>query len=270
MCAGAAAARAANENARRQYKYNLEVRKRKHMQKLSIYNAAKVQFKQASQNIHQGLTAAWDRGQVKLRRVKEQVARRNEDKLIEMFQNSNYGNLMSEGQTGRSIARIGVMENAALGRFYTRNQNALTDAREDFMVGVKSSRNRAKLAREREYAKVAFNPVTDVAPPRPVMQNVGLAMFGDIFGFASTVVGMIPTGGAGSERALKENIKQIGRAKSGLGIYKFNYIGYPDKKYIGAMVDEVEKIFPDAVSEQPGNYLGVNYNKIDVIFKEVA
>ena len=36
------------------------------------------------------------------------------------------------------------------------------------------------------------------------------------------------------------------------------------------MVDEVEKIFPDAVGEQPGNYLGVNYNKIDVQFKEVA
>ena len=36
------------------------------------------------------------------------------------------------------------------------------------------------------------------------------------------------------------------------------------------MADEVEKIFPDAVSEQPGNYLGVNYNKIDVIFKEVT
>ena len=90
-------------------------------------------------------------------------------------------------------------------------------------------------------------------------------MFSDIFGFASTAVGM-----AQSERALKENIKQIGKAKSGLGIYKFNYIGYPDKQYIGAMVDEVEKIFPDAVSESPDNYLGVNYNKIDIEFREVA
>ena len=265
MCAGAEAARNANENARRQYKYNLEVRKRKHMQKLSIYNANKVQFAQASQNIHTGMTAAFDRAQVKLRRVREATATKNQDALIKMFQNSKYGNLMTQGQSGRSIARIGVMENAALGQFYSRNIRNLTDAREDFMAGVKNTRNRAKIAREREFAKVAFQPVTDVAPPKPVMQNVGLAMFGDMLGFASTAMSFVQ-----SERALKENIKKIGTAKSGLGIYKFNYIGYPDKKYIGAMVDEVEKIFPDAVGEQPGNYLGVNYNKIDVIFKEVA
>ena len=265
MCAGAAAARTANKNAVRQYKYNLEVRKRKHMQKLSIYNQAKVQFKKASQNIHKGMTEAWDRGQVRLRRVKEEVMGRNQKALIELFQKSEYGNLMAQGQQGRSIRRIGTLEKAALGRYYQKNSRVLTDQIDDFMVGVKSSRNRAKIAREREFAKVAFNPVTDVAPPKPALQNVGMALFSDIFSFATA---FIPA--PSSERALKENIKQIGRAKSGLGIYKFNYIGYPNKQYIGAMVDEVEKIFPDAVGEQPGNYLGVNYNKIDVIFKEVA
>ena len=262
MCAGASAAKVANQNAKRQYEYAVETRKRKHMQKLSIYKASKVQFAQASQNIHTGMTAAWDRAQVQLRRVKEATASKNQDALISMFQNSKYGNLMASGQSGRSIARIGVMENAALGQFYSRNMRNLTDAREDFMAGVKSTRNRAKLAREREFAKVAFQPVTDVAPPRPVYQNVGMALFGDILGFAAAL--------NPSERALKENIKKIGTAKSGLGIYKFNYIGYPNKRYIGAMIDEVEKIFPDAVSEQPGDYLGVDYNKIDVIFKEVA
>ena len=218
------------------------------------------------------MTEAWDRGQVRLRRVKEEVMGRNQEALIEMFQKSEYGNLMAQGQQGRSIRRIGTLEKAALGRYYQKNSRKLTDQIDDFMVGVKSSRNRAKIAREREFAKVAFNPVTDVAPPRPVLQNVGMAMFSDIFGFASTIAGIAASGsgGTGSERALKENIKQIGTAKSGLGIYKFNYIGYPNKKYIGAMVDEVEKIFPDAVGESPDNYLSVNYNKIDIEFREVA
>ena len=36
------------------------------------------------------------------------------------------------------------------------------------------------------------------------------------------------------------------------------------------MVDEVEKIFADAVGETPDNYLGVDYNKIDIEFREVA
>ena len=266
MCAGAAAARAANKNAKRQYEYQLEVRKRKHMQKLSIYNQLKIQYAKASASIHKGMTQAWDRGQVRLRRVKEEVMGRNHAKMLELFQNSQFGNLLASGQQGRSIRRIGTLEKAALGRYYTKNQRALTDARDDFMVGVRSSRERAKIAREREFAKVSFQPVTDVAPPKPVMQNVGLAMFGDMLGFASTAMSFFP----GSERALKENIKKIGTAKSGLGIYKYNYIGYPDKQYIGAMVDEVEKIFPDAVGETPDNYLGVDYNKIDIEFREVA
>ena len=269
MCAGAAAARAANKNAKRQYEYQLEVRKRKHMQKLSIYNQLKIQYAKASASIHKGMTQAWDRGQVRLRRVKEEVMGRNHAKMLELFQNSQFGNLLASGQQGRSIRRIGTLEKAALGRYYTKNQRALTDARDDFMVGVRSSRERAKIARERELAKVSFQPVTDVAPPKPVMQNVGMAMFSDIFGFASQAVGMYATLQS-SERSLKENIKRIGTAKSGLGIYKYNYIGYPDKQYIGAMVDEVEKIFPDAVGETPDNYLGVDYNKIDIEFREVA
>ena len=236
------------------------------MQKLSIYNQLKIQYAKASQSIHKGMTEAWARGQVRLRRVKEEAMSKNHDTMLKLFQNSQFGNLMASGQQGRSIRRIGTLEKAALGRFYAQNHKTLTNAREDFMVGVRSSRERAKIAREREFAKVSFQPVTDVAPPKPVMQNVGMAMFSDIFGFASTAIGL----SQGSERALKENIKQIGTAKSGLGIYKFNYIGYPDKKYIGAMVDEVEKIFPDAVGETPDNYLGVDYNKIDIEFREVA
>ena len=243
----------------------MEVRERKHMQRLSVYKTGLVQYDKSLQNIHQGLSASYDRAQVRLNRVREKAFRSNSDALTKMMQNSKYGDLMARGRTGRSIARMGIMEKGALGRFYAQRSAEITDAREDFMLGVKRSRQRAKLAQENEFTKVAFQPVAAVAPPPPVMQNVGMAMFGDILGFAGTVAGI-----ASSERALKENIKKIGTAKSGLGIYKFNYIGYPNKKYIGAMADEVEKIFPDAVSEQPGNYLGVNYNKIDVIFKEVT
>ena len=35
-----------------------------------------------------------------------------------------------------------------------------------------------------QYAKIAFEPTTDVAPPRPVMQNVGLAAFNDLLSIA--------------------------------------------------------------------------------------
>ena len=71
-----------------------------------------------------------------------------------------------------------------------------------------------------------------------------------------------------SDRRLKENIKKIGESISGLGIYKFNYIGKA-KQYIGAIADEVIKVVPEAAVTMDNGYLGVNYDLIDVTFKEV-
>ena len=49
MCLGGAA-RTANENARRRYKYENERRERNWMQNISIYNAQKVKFEEDAQN----------------------------------------------------------------------------------------------------------------------------------------------------------------------------------------------------------------------------
>ena len=68
---------------------------------------------------------------------------------------------------------------------------------------------------------------------------------------------------------LKENIKKIGESISGLGIYKFNYIGQA-KQYIGAMADEVLKVVPEAVVTMENGFMGVRYDLIDVNFKEVV
>ena len=54
---------------------------------------------------------------------------------------------------------------------------------------------------------------------------------------------------------------------SGLGIYKFNYIGQAEK-YIGAMADEVLKIVPEAAILGDDGFYRVNYDLIDVTFKE--
>ena len=78
---------------------------------------------------------------------------------------------------------------------------------------------------------------------------------------------MIAAGG--SDRRLKENIKKLGESPSGLGIYKFNYIGHV-KQYIGTMADDVMKVMPEAVFTMANGFLGVKYNLIDVQFKEVA
>ena len=189
------AASAANKNARRRYKYQLEVRKRKHFQKLSVYNAGKVQYARTLQNIHMGLNASYSRAQTKLNRLRNKTLMENQGALLKSMQNSQYGNLLASGRTGRSISRLGVLEAGALGRFYAAKGAALTDAREDFMRGVKLSREKAKNVQEKAFSKVWAQPVEDVAPPRPAMQNVGIAFFSDMFGFVSPFLG---GGGGGS------------------------------------------------------------------------
>lgn len=68
--------------------------------------------------------------------------------------------------------------------------------------------------------------------------------------------------GAGlfSDRRLKRNIKRVGTADNGLGIYSYQYVwGGPVQ--IGYMADEVERIAPHAVGERDG-FKTVNYGAL--------
>lgn len=67
-----------------------------------------------------------------------------------------------------------------------------------------------------------------------------------------------------SDIRLKENIENIGKSKSGIPIYKFNYIG-DNSKYSGAMAQDLLKIKPEAVTiDKNFGYYKVDYNNIDV------
>ena len=243
------------------------------MQKLSLYGAGIVNYKRTIDNINMGLGASFSRAQTKLNRLDDKAWKSNQEALMKYMQKSQYGDLLARGATGRSIRRIGRMEAGALGRFYAKNASALTDAREDFMTGVKLARQKAKAAQESAFAKVAFAPTEDIAPPAPVKQSVGWALFGDIMGFASTAAGIYAGfnsgGGTVSDSRLKEDIKNIGTSIDGHNIYKFKYLDSP-KQYIGGMAEEVLAKNPEAVGRMDNGYWGVNYSKIDVDFKEVV
>ena len=180
---------AENENARRQYEYRLKKREREHMQKLSIYKANVNAYKENIDNINQGLGRAYSGAQTKLNRVKDEAFRANQDALIKFFQKSAHGDLTASGATGRSISRMGVMEAGALGRFYARNNRAITDANEDFMTGVKAARRQAKEAQRAQFARVAFAPTEDVAPPVPVMRK-GPSAFMQALSIGSSLIGI--------------------------------------------------------------------------------
>lgn len=74
----------------------------------------------------------------------------------------------------------------------------------------------------------------------------------------------------GSDRRLKENIREVGvDQRTALTLYEFNYKADPDKKYIGVMADEVELVYPEAVTEKDG-FKAVYYDMLGIEFQEVA
>lgn len=64
-----------------------------------------------------------------------------------------------------------------------------------------------------------------------------------------------------SDRRLKRNIRRVGTADNGLGIYSYQYVwGGPTQ--IGYMADEVETVSPEAVITMPSGYKAVDYARV--------
>ena len=186
MCLGAAA-RTANENARRRYKAENERRERNWMQTMSIYNAQKVKYDEDVQNA--GLAQA----QVKTDQQEQMDLARGEAQLkySELFRNllqdSTYGKLVAAGQTGQSTRRRATTDYAKYGRDVSDISRRLV--LNDRELARKSSAEIAKFKqfKDQAFTKVAFQPIEDVAPPQPAMRNVGAEAFMQGLSIAASV-----------------------------------------------------------------------------------
>ena len=78
----------------------------------------------------------------------------------------------------------------------------------------------------------------------------------------------------GSDRRIKENIVEVGvDQRTALPLYEFNYrkeFSDPDIRYRGVMADDVELVYPDAVTETDFGFKAVNYGMLGIEFKEVS
>jgi len=186
VCLGAAA-RTANENARRRYKYENERRERNWMQTMSIYNAQKVKYDEDVQMA--GLAQA----QVKTDQQEQMDLARGEAQLkySELFRtllkDSTYGKLVSAGQTGQSTRRRATLDYAKYGRDVSDISRKLV--LNDRELARKSSAEIAKFKqfKDQAFTKVAFQPIEDVAPPQPAMRNVGAEAFMQGLSIAASV-----------------------------------------------------------------------------------
>ena len=97
--------------------------------------------------------------------------------------------------------------------------------------------------------------------------NSNDSMLGDLGGLLG---GAASAYKAFSDRRLKENIEEVGvDQRTALTLYQFNYLG-DDKRYQGVMADEVEMVYPDAVSRDEDGYMMVDYGALGIEMKEVS
>ena len=271
MCLGAQA-KAANKRAKRDYEYSLQKREASWMQTLSATKTERVMHEQLIDSSNLGVAQVYGDIQSKFGDQIGIALQEDEVNWKEFLQDNEGAKLTASGQTGRSAARVGTLE---LGKYLAKGSRTayeLTEGKQEMDAAGRKAAGQARQQQLQSWANNAIIKSPDLAPPKPVYQNVGAAAFMDALSIASSVAsvytGGVAAGAWGSDRRLKENIQKIGESISGLGIYKFNYIGKA-KQYIGTMADEVMKGVPEAVVNMPNGFLGVNYNLIDVTFKEV-
>ena len=189
VCLGADA-RAANEAARRKYKYQLEKREREWMQTLSLTKVEHVQHEQLIDSSNLALANAYSDIQEKHGQLVDQMFASSQEDWKKFLQQSKGADLKAAGRLGRSSERLSALE---FGEYMKRGNDK---ARQLTEAGQALSREGAKAAsatraqQMQSFTNVAFVKNPDMVPPQPVMRNVGHAMFMDALKIGSSVAGM--------------------------------------------------------------------------------
>ena len=117
--------------------------------------------------------------------------------LQDLLKNSAASKLIASGQTGQSTRRRKVMDYAEYGQKVGNIARSVMLNDRELERKTAKQQSQYKQFKDQAFAKVAFQPIPDVAPPQPVMQNVGAAMFMDALSIGSKVAGIYSGFGMG-------------------------------------------------------------------------
>ena len=193
----AASASQANKQARANYQHQLKVRERKWMQTRTTYGTKKVQFEQEVDQANIAAQRAYSRVQQQLNSAQASAILQNQEDFKKILANEGMieASAAERGVRGRSIARQLVMNKANYGMAQAMRSRALTQAGYQAKDVNQDVNRQLKGKLNQSFGKVALQPIQDIAPPPPVMQNVGLTF----------MLGMGQALGAGLEGSMGQN-----------------------------------------------------------------
>lgn len=193
----AASASSANKEKQRIYQHKLKVRERKWMQTRTTYGTKKVQFEQEVDAASIAAQRAYTKVQQELNNAQALAILQNQDDFKTMLANEGMleARAAERGVRGRSIARQLVMNKGNFGMTQSMRTRALTQAGYQATEARNNINSQLKGQLNTSFGKVALQPIQDMAPPPPVMQNVGMTF----------MLGMGQALGAGLEGAQTQN-----------------------------------------------------------------
>ena len=172
----AAAASAQNKQARRNYEHQLKVLERKWMQTRTTYGTKKVQFEQEVDLANIAAQRAYSRTQQQLNNAKSLAILQNQEDFKKMLSNEGMieASAAERGVRGRAVARQLIMNKGNFGISQALRSRGLAQAGYQAKEVMGDVNRQLKSQLNQSFGKVAIQPIQDIAPPPPVMQNVGL------------------------------------------------------------------------------------------------
>ena len=189
MCLGENA-RNANKAAKRQYEYQLKQRERKWKNELGLMKLQRVQYDHTLDALHVGLGNTYAELQGKYRDLIGEARQQDEVSWQEFNQDRKSASLAASGRTGRSIDRISTVELGQYLRSSNRRAYQLTKAKQ--VIDAKGAEAAGAVRQQQLQAFINNNIVRspDLAPPKPVMQDVRNAAFMDALSIGGSILGM--------------------------------------------------------------------------------
>jgi hypothetical protein len=166
----------ANKEKRRIYEHKLKVRERKWMQTRTTYASKKVQFEQEVDQANIAAQRAYSRVQKQLFNARSLAVLQNQEDFKKMLANEGMieASAAERGVRGASVARQLVMNSRDFGMTQAMRTRGLTQAGYDARQVYGDINRDLKGRLNQSFGKVVMQPIADLPPPRPVMQNVGL------------------------------------------------------------------------------------------------
>ena len=168
----------ANKEKRRIYHHQLKVRERKWMQTRTTYASKKVQFEEEVDQANIAAQRAYSKVQRQLYNARSLAILQNQEDFKKMLANEGMieASAAERGVRGASVARQLVQNNANFGISQAMRSRGLTQAGYDAREVYGDINRDLKGQLNRSFGRVAIQPIADLPPPRPVMQNVGMTL----------------------------------------------------------------------------------------------